>query len=177
MIMKKVDAFIKVACQWVMTLCVFSVAMVALTSCGGDGDEPKKTDDLAYLKQRISPEGDLGYGVYLGGNTEVLFRPIQTEDDALKEFYLLLKDGSAHKGLQTEADAISCRLTGTDGQYQGTITFSKPQGTFTGYCAEVVFSNEVAAATGLTRIRYVLADMWPPSDTGFISDILDKLKK
>ena len=175
--MKKVLTFITSACKWAFALCICCVAMTTLTACGGDDDEPKKTDDLAYLTQRISPEGDLVYGVYLGANTEVLCRPIQTEDEALKEFYMLLSDGSAHPGLKTEAEGISCRLTGADGQYQGTITFNKPQGTFTGYCAEVVFSNEVTAATGLTRIRYILADLWPPGDTGFISDILDKLKK
>lgn len=174
--MKKVFTSITAACKWTITLCVCCVAMTTLTACGGDDDEPKKTDDLAYLKQRIAPEGDLVYGVYLGENTEVLNRPIQTEDDALKEFYMLLSDGSSHKGLKTEADGtISCRLAGADGQYQGTITFSKPQGTFPGYYAEVIFSNEVTAATGLTQIHFILADMWPP--TGFVSDILERLKK
>ena len=138
----------------------------------------KTPQDLVVVGkiQGCIKEGDLVYGVYLGENMEVLNRPIQTEDDALKEFYTLLPDGSSHKGLKTEADGtISCRLTGADEQYQGTITFNKPQGTFTGYCAEVIFSSEVTAATGLTRIRYILDYMWPP--TGFLSDILDILKK
>lgn len=176
--MKKVSTFITATCKWAITLCICCVAMTTLTACGGDDDEPKasKTDDLAYLKQRISPEGDFVYGVYLGENTEILNRPIKTEDDALIEFYKLLSDGSSHKGLKTEADGtISCRLTGADGQYQGTITFSKPQGTFTGYYAEVIFSDEVTAATGLTRIRYILSDLWPPQ--GFVTDILEWLKK
>ena len=175
--MKKVTC-ITAACKWAITLCLCCLAMTTLTACGGDDDESvNKADDLAYLKLRISPEGDLVYGVYLGENTEVLNRPIQTEDDALKEFYKLLSDGSSHKGLKTEANGnISCRLTDANGQYQGTITFNKPQGVFTGYCAEVIFSNELIAATGLTRIRYILADMWPPGDTGFVTDILDKLK-
>lgn len=172
--MKKALTFITAACKWTFALCICCVAMTTLTACGDD--EPQKADDLAYLKQRISPEGDLVYGVYLGENTEVLNRPIQTEDDALEEFYKLLLDGSSHKGLKTEADGtISCQLTGANGQYQGTITFNKPEGTFMGYCAEVIFSSEVTAATGLTRIRYILDYMWPP--TGFVSDILDKLKK
>lgn len=173
--MKKVSTFVSAACKWTLTLCICIVAMTTLTACGDD-EEPKKVDDLAYLKQRISPEGDLVYGVYLGENTEILNRPIQTEDDALTEFYKLLPDGKSHKRLKTEADGtISCQLTGADGQYQGTITFNKPQGTFTGYYAEVIFSDEVTAATDLTRIRYILADLWPP--TGFITDILDILKK
>ena len=174
--MKKALTLITAACKWTVTLCICCVAMTTITACGDDDDEPQKADDLAYLQQRISPEGDLVYGVYLGENKEVLNRPIQTEDDALKEFYTLLPDGSSHKGLKTEADGtISCRLTGADEQYQGTITFNKPQGTFTGYSAEVIFSSEVTAATGLTRIRYILDYMWPP--TGFLSDILDILKK
>ena len=173
--MKKALTLISAACKWTVTLCICCVAMTTLTACGDD-DEPKKADDLAFLKQRISPEGEFVYGVILGENTEVLNRPIQTEDDALIEFYKLVPDGSSHKGLKTEADGtISCRLTGADGQYQGTITFNKPEGTFMGYCAEVIFSSEVTAATGLTRIRFILDDLWPP--TGFISDILDKLKK
>ena len=176
--MKNVSTFISAACKWTIILCICTVAMSALTACGDDEPKVNKTDDLAYLKKRIAPEGDLVYGVYLGENTEVLYRPIQAEDDALKEFYMLLSDGSSHEGLKTEADGtISCRLTGPDGQYQGTITFNKPQGTFTGFCAEVIFSDEVIAATGLTRIRYILADMWPPGDTGFVTDILERLKK
>lgn len=151
--------------------------MTTLTACGDDESNVNKADDLAYLKQRISPEADLVYGVYLGENTEVLNRPIQTEDEALKEFYKLLSGGSSHEGLKTEANGnISCRLTDANGNYQGTITFNKPQGEFTGYCAEVLFSKELTVATGLTRIRYILADMWPPGDTGFVTDILDKLK-
>ena len=172
--MKKVFTFITAACRWAITLCVCCVAMASLTTCGDD--EPTANDDLAYLKQRISPEGDFVYGVYLGENTEVLNRPIQTEDDALIEFYKLLSDGSSHKGLETEADgSISCRLTGADGQYQGTITYNQSQGTFMGYYAEVIFSEEVTDATGLTRIRYILSDLWPP--TGFLTDILEWLKK
>ena len=174
--MKKVSTIITAACKCVITLCICSVAMTTLTACGGDDDDPTLNDDLAYLKQRISPEGDLVYGVYLGENTEVLNRPIETEDDALIEFYKLLSDGSSHKGLKTEADGtISCRLTGANGQYQGTITFNKPQGAFMGFYAEVIFSEEVTAATGLTRIRYILADLWPPQ--GFVTDILEWLKK
>lgn len=173
--MKKAFTLITAACKWTVTLCVCCVAMMALTACGDD-DEPVATDDLAFLKQRIAPEGEFVYGVFLGENTEVLNRPIQTEDDALTEFYKLLPDGSSHKGLKNEVDGtISCRLTGADGQYQGTITFNKPEGEFMGYCAEVVFSDEVNAATGLTRIRFILSDMWPP--TGFMTDLLEKLKK
>ena len=177
--MKKVLSLLTATCKWTLTLCICCVAMTTLTACGGE-DEPvvNKTDDLAYLKQRISPEGDLVYGVFLGENTQVLCRPIQTEDDALKEFYMLLSDGSSNKELKTEADGtISCRLTDAEGHYQGTITFYKPEGTFTGYCAEVIFSGELTDATGLTRIRYILADMWPPTSIGFISDILERLKK
>lgn len=173
--MEKVLTMITTACKWTITLCICCVAMTTLTACGGDDDEPK-VNDLAFLKQRISPEGDLVYGVNLGENTDILYRPIDTEDDALQEFYKLLSDGSSHKGLKTEADGtISCRLTDADGQYQGTITFNIPQGTFTGYYAEVIFSDEVIAATGLTQIRYILADMWPPQ--GFVTDILERLKK
>ena len=172
--MKRVLTMISAACKWTITLCICTLALTTLTACGDD-DEPK-IDDLAFLKQRIAPEGDFVYGVYLGENTEVLNRPIQTEDEALIEFYKLLSDGSSHKGLKTESDGtISCTLTGANGQYQGTITYNQPQGTFTGFYAEVIFSEEVTAATGLTRIRYILADLWPP--TGFVTDILEKLKK
>ena len=175
MIMKKVLTAITSVCRWTITLCICCVAMTTFTACD---DEPtvNKHDDLAFLKQRISPEGDFVYGVYLGENTEILNRPIKTEDDALIEFYKLLSDGRSHKGIKTEADGtISCRLTGDDGQYQGTITYNQPQGTFMGYYAEVIFSKEVTDATGLTRIRYILADLWPPS--GFVSDIFEWLKR
>ena len=172
--MKKVLTFITAAGKWTITLCICCVAMTALMAC--DDSVENETDDLAYLKERIAPDGDYVYGVYLGTNTEILNRPIQTEDEALIEFYKLLSDGSSHKGLKTEDDGrISCRLTGADGQYQGTITFNKPEGSFMGYYAEVIFSEEVTAATGLTRIRYILADLWPPQ--GFVSDILEWLKK
>lgn len=174
--MKKATC-ITAACKWAIALCICCVAMTALTACGDDDESDVKADDLTYLKQRISPEGDLVYGVYLGENTEVLNRPIQTEDEALKEFYKLLSGGSSHQGLKTEANGnITCRLTDADGQYQGTITFNIPQGEFTGYYAEVIFSHELTAATGITRIRYILADMWPPGDTGFVTDIFKKLK-
>lgn len=174
--MKKISTSITAACKWTITLCICTVAMTTLTACGDDESNGNKTDDLAFLKQRISPEGELVYGVFLGENTEVLNRPIQTEDDAMIEFYKLLPGGKSHKGLKTEADgSISCRLTDTEGQYQGTITFNIPQGAFTGYYAEVIFSDEVTAATGLTRIHYLLSDLWPP--TGFLSDILEYLKK
>ncbi len=175
--MKKVSTCMTATYKWAITLCICCLAMTAFTACGDDESNENKADDLAYLKQRISPEGDLVYGVYLGENTEVLNRPIQTEDEALKEFYKLLSGGSSHKGLKTEANGnISCRLTDANGKYQGTITFIKPQGEFTGYCAEVLFSKELTVATGLTRIRYILADMWPPGNAGFVTDILDKLK-
>ena len=174
--MKELFTSIAALCRWTIALCVCCVAMSTLTACGNDEPNVNESDDLAYLKQRISPEGKYVYGVFLGENTEVLNRPIKTEDDALIEFYKLLSDGSSHKGLKTEADGtISCRLTGADGQYQGTITFNQPQGVFTGFCAEVIFSEEVTAATGLTRIRYILEDLWPP--TGFLTDILEWLKK
>ena len=95
---------ITAACKWTITLCICTLALTTLTACGDD-DEPK-IDDLAFLKQRIAPEGDFVYGVYLGENTEVLNRPIQTEDEALIEFYKLLSDGVPIRDLRRNLMAL-----------------------------------------------------------------------
>lgn len=169
-------------CMCGITLCLCGLALTTLTACDDD-DKPSvtKTDDLAFLIERVSPEvtssGDeLVYGVYLGENTQVLNRPVDTKDDALNEFYKLLKDGSSHKGLTVMVDgSIVCQLTSADDTPQGTITFSVPEEVFD-CCGIVTFSPEVTAATGLSQIRFILSYMWPPGDAGFVTDILEKLK-
>ena len=78
-------------------------------------------------------------------------------------------------GLSSSSDGtITCRLTGSDGKPQGAITY---QATMGYYCAEVVFSPEVKSATGISRLRFIPYDSWPEEGNGFVSDLLDKIKK
>ena len=41
----------------------------------------------------------------------------------------------------------------------------------------MVFSSEVRAATGISRLRYILYDRWPEEGNGFLKDILDTIKQ
>ena len=158
---------------------VCGLSMTMLTACGGSSskdDEPggNGIDDLAYLQKRIAEEGNLVYGVQIANESkDILNRPVEKQEEALTEFYKLIPGGSTHQGLSTSSNGtITCRLTGPNGESQGTITY---QPTTAYYCAEVVFSSEVRSATGVSRIRYIPYDNWP--DNGFLSEILDKLKK
>jgi len=159
---------------------VCGLSMAMFTACGGSSkdDEPSGSgngiDDLAYLQKCIAPEGDLVYGGQLANEgTDILNRPVENQEEALQEFYKLIPGGKTHQGLSTSSNgAITCRLTGPNGESQGTITY---QPTTAYYCAEVVFSSEVRSATGVSRLRYIPYDNWP--DNGFLSDLLDKLKK
>jgi hypothetical protein len=163
--------------MWVAILvCGFSMAM--FTACGSSSkdDEPggNGTDDLAYLQRRIAEEGNLVYGGQLANEgKDIINRPVETQEEALAEFYKLIPGGKTHQGLSSSGNgAITCRLTGPNGESQGTITY---QPTTVYYCAEVVFGSEVRLATGVSRLRYIPYDNWP--DNGFLSDLLDWLKK
>ena len=132
------------------------------------------TDDLAYLQRRIAEEGNLVYGAQLANEgKDIINRPVETQEEALAEFYKLIPGGKTHQGLSSSGNgAITCRLTGPNGESQGTITY---QPTTVYYCAEVVFGSEVRSATGVSCLRYIPYDNWP--DNGFLSDLLDRLKK
>ncbi len=163
--------------MWVAIL-VCGLSMTMFTACGSSSndDEPSGngTDDLAYLQKRIAEEGNLVYGGQLTNEgKDILNRPVETQEEALQEFYKLIPGGKTHQGLSTSGNGtITCRLTGTNGESQGTITY---QPTTAYYCAEVVFSSEVRSATGVSRLRYIPYDNWP--DNGFLSDLLDRMKK
>ena len=156
------------------------LVMTALTACGSDDDEPTGNgiDDLAYLQKRIAADGELVYGVQLGTDTkDVMSRPVASASDAKAEFYKLLSGGNAHQGLSTGSDgSITCRLTDANGKSQGTVTYRQSQNETMYYCAEVVFSQELRAVTGISCLRYILYDRWPEEGNGFLKDILDSIK-
>ena len=114
--------------MWVAILvCGFSMAM--FTACGSSSkdDEPggNGTDDLAYLQRRIAEEGNLVYGGQLANEgKDIINRPVETQEEALAEFYKLIPGGKTHQGLSSSGNgAITCRLTGPNGESQGTITY------------------------------------------------------
>lgn len=154
--------------------------LTMLSACSGD-DEPtgNGVDDLAYLQQRIAAEGGKVYGFRIGTDaSDIVSRPVSTQADAQSEFYKLIPDGAAHEGVTTSADgSISCRLTAADGKPQGTISYQPSTSATLYYCAEVVFSSEVRATTGISRLRYILYDRWPEEGNGFLKDILDTIKQ
>ena len=152
-----------------------------LTACGGDDDETTTTgtDDLAFLKERLAESDGLVYGVCLGSDPkDVLSRPVADAMEAEKEFFKLLSDGTAHKGLTTANDeVVTCRLTDANGKAQGTISFCPTLSETVYYCAEVFFSTEIQSATGIRCVRYIPYDRWPEEGNGFFKDILDFFKK
>lgn len=165
-----------------LILLACGLAMTTFMACSkSDNDEPagNGVDDLAFLQKRLASNRSLVYGVQLGTDPkDIVSRPVPTTDEALAEYYKLLSDGSAHKGLNTANDgAITCTLTDAKGQLQGTVTYRPSQSETTYYCAEVAFSTEVKAATGITRLRYILYDRWPEEGNGFLKDILENIKK
>ena len=151
-----------------------------LSACSGD-DEPtgNGVDDLAYLQQRLAADGGKVYGLRIGTDaSDIVSRPVSTQADAQNEFYKLIPAGAASEGVTTNGDgSISYRLTAADGKPQGSIRYrSSPSATLY-YCAEVVFSSEVRATTGISRLRYILYDRWPEEGNGFLKDILDTIKQ
>lgn len=166
--------------MWGVMLLACGLVITTLTACGHD-DEPAANgiDDLAYLKQRIAADGSLVYGVQLGTDSkDIVSRPVADVAEAQDEFYKLLPGGSAHQGLSIAADGtITCCLTTANGKPQGTITYRASQSETIYYCAEVTFSTEVRAATGISCLRYILYDRWPEEGNGFLKDILDGIKK
>ena len=165
---------------WGAMLLACGLVMTTMCACGDDDETTGNgVDDLAFLQQRIAAEGDLVYGKQLGTDpADILNRPVATEEEALAEFYKLLPDGVAHKGLSKQGDGtIRCRLTDKEGKQQGTVTFRPSQDETLYYCAEVAFSAEVKQATGISTVRFILYDRWPEEGNGFIKGILDSIKK
>ena len=163
---------------WMFFAC--GLVMATFTACGDDDENSGNgIDDVVFLQKRIAADGSLVYGVQLGTDSkDVLSRPVATTDEAKAEFYKLLSGGSSHKGLSTDKDGnITCRLTDADGKLQGTITYYPSQDETVYYCAEVVFSPEVIAVTGISCLRYILYDRWPEEGNGFVKGILDSIKK
>ena len=156
------------------------LVMIMLTACGDDDADSSGNgiDDLAYLQKRIAAEGALVYGVQVGTDgKDIVSRPVATADEAQAEFYKLIPGGATHQGITTSADYITCQLTAADGKSQGSISYRPSTSETVHYCAEVTFSQEVVAATGVSRLRYILYDRWPQDDNGFLRDILEGLKK
>lgn len=167
--------------SWRTMLLACGLVVTMLTACGSsDNDEPtgNGVDDLAYLQKRIAAEGALVYGVQVGNDgKDIVSRPVATAAEAQAEFYKLIPGGAAHQGLTTSADNITCQLTAADGKSQGSITYRPSASETIYYCAEVTFSQEVTATTGVSRLRYILYDRWPQDDNGFLTDILEGIKK
>ena len=164
---------------WMLAaILICGLSTTLLTACSSDKDDESGgngADDLAYLQKRVAAEGGLVYGVQVGTDPkDIVSRPVADQKAALEEFYKLIPGGRDHKGLSSSSDGtITCRLTGADGKPQGAITY---QATTAYYCAEVIFSPEAKAATGISRLRYIPIEDWPEESNGFLSDILDKLK-
>ena len=157
------------------------LAMTAFMACSKNDNEASGNgvDDLDFLLLRLANNRSLVYGVQLGTDPkDIVSRPVPTTDEALVEFYKLLSDGSAHQGMSTAADGtITCSLTDAKGKLQGTVTYRPSQDETIYYCAEVGFSTEVKAVTGISCLRYILYDRWPEEGNGFLKDIMDKIKK
>ena len=86
------------------------------------------------------------------------------------------RSGDTIHVIDGEGTLFTCRLTDANGKSQGTVTYRQSQNETMYYCAEVVFSQELRAVTGISCLRYILYDRWPEEGNGFLKDILDSIK-